>query len=304
MIRRRHIFRPAAILSLVALSCLISPWAQQETLAWGNKAHIMITLEACRRLPAPLSSLFSANRDFLADHSLDPDRRASLEKSLPPHQRTEGFKHYIDADIYGDFPFFEIPRSYDRAVQLYGLDWVRSAGTLPWTILEYTDRLSRLMRENKWPEALLAAAELSHYAADAHVPFHYTYNYDGQFSGAMGIHKRFEIDLVESFAYDREIQRHREKAKNITDVEGFVFELMPATYVWIDNILEADRKATLESDEFGNRYYEEMQKSIGEVTANLLRLSAADVASLWYTAWVNAGKPSPPRNLRLPKPRP
>ena len=40
---------------------------------------------------------------------------------------------------------------------------------------------------------------LSHYCADAHVPFHAALNYDGQLTGQWGIHSRFESELFERY---------------------------------------------------------------------------------------------------------
>jgi len=69
-------------------------------------------------------------------------------------------------------------------------------GLLPWTVNREFDRLVKAFRERDWTEARLAAAHLSHFVADATMPLHATHNYDGQFTGNHGVHRRIEVEMV------------------------------------------------------------------------------------------------------------
>ncbi|HVN80770.1 MAG TPA: hypothetical protein VMW38_17390 [Terriglobia bacterium] len=88
-------------------------------------------------------------------------------------------------------------------------------GRLPWRIMEVYQTLVQQLRISKWMEARLQAAALGHYVADSYVPFHATRNYDGQLTGNLGIHARWETQLVERF--EQQIQ-HQLVVKSVDPV--------------------------------------------------------------------------------------
>ncbi len=267
---------------------------------WGDAAHMAITRASCDALPEELGKLFAANEDFLAYHSLDPDIRANEEKELPPEKRTERYGHFIDIDLYGRFPFSAVPHSYREAADKYGEATLKAWGTLPWRIEEYFLKTVSAMKAGDWEEAMLAAANLSHYLADSHVPLHLTYNYNGQYTGNYGIHARFDTELAKRVLAHKELAPAAAKVKpEMAQSAGFVFSILPDAYVWIDNILRADSLASRGRDDYDEAYYERFEKLTGTVAYQQMNIAAHNVACMWLTAWEEAGRPKPPSGLKL-----
>ncbi len=267
---------------------------------WGDQAHVATTRAACKALPGELGTLFRTNEDFLAYHSLDPDIRANKEKALPPEERLERPGHYIDIDLYGRFPFGGVPDSYEEAVRRYGKEAVWSWGVLPWRVEEYSERMVKAMRAGEWESALLAGANLSHYVADAHVPFHYTYNYNGQFTGNFGIHARFDVELAKRVLKKRRLGASlAEDDLNEGEPAQFIFRIVPEAYVWIDNILLADMRAREAAGDYGEEYYRRMEELVGDIAYERMNAAASRIAAMWLKAWEKAGKPKPPADLEL-----
>lgn len=267
---------------------------------WGDAAHIAIARASCRALPEGLGELFRANEDFLAYHSLDPDIRANKEKALPPEERKERYGHYIDIDLYGRFPFPAVPHSYEEAVKTYGEGTVRAWGVLPWRAEEYFDSTVSAMKADDWEAALLAAANLSHYIGDAHVPLHLTYNYNGQYTGNYGVHARFDVELAKRVLKRRELSPGiAEAGAEVADVAEFIFGIIPDGYIWVDNILRADSKAKRGREDYDEVYYSRLEKLIGDLAHERMSAAARNVARIWLRAWVEAGKPKPPADLKV-----
>jgi len=267
---------------------------------WGDAAHMAITRASCKVLPGELGEVFRANEDFLAYHSLDPDIRANEEKKLPPEERTERHGHFIDIDLYGRFPFSGVPHSYAEAVKRYGETTLKAWGTLPWRVDKYFQKTVSAMKADDWEEAMLAAANLSHYLADAHVPLHLTYNYDGQYTGNYGVHGRFDTELPKRVLKHAELSPKAAKVEpEMAEAAEFVFSIIPDAYVWIDNILWADSLASAGRDDYDEVYYGRFQELIGSLAYERMNKAAHNIACIWLSAWVEAGKPKPPAYLKL-----
>ena len=149
-------------------------------------------------LPAEIRPLFEKRKAYIVERSVDPD----LWRNICPE---EDPNHFVDLDFFGKYPFDELPREYDRAVQKCGREVIHEQGLLPWRTAEIFGKLQRefegLKRENApgylQDNIAFFAAIIAHYVGDGHVPLHSVVNYDGQRTGQNGIHNRWESELFE-----------------------------------------------------------------------------------------------------------
>lgn len=169
---------------------------------WGFNAHIITSREAVKLLPGDLGVYFHQQISYISEHSIYPDLWREDTVNYP----NEGRGHYIDADLYGDYPFLNIPRSWESFLSTYGEEKIDQWGTAPWRIERFYNLLVKEFQEGKWDKARLTAAALSHYISDLHMPLHVVENYDGQLSDNKGVHKRWEQDLVDFFLLSHSTQ--------------------------------------------------------------------------------------------------
>ena len=114
--------------------------------------------------------------------------------------RAEAPRHFLDIDIYGPYPFVELPHNYDDAVAKFGVEIVTKRGLATWRIAEYTQLLSEAMKSGDAQKIVQTAGALAHYVEDIHMPLHVVKNYNGQLTNQHGVHQRFEDDMVDAYA--------------------------------------------------------------------------------------------------------
>ena len=269
------------------------------TFGWGFWAHPQINEHAIDLLPEPLRSFYEQNKEYIVKESVAPDLRRAENKE-------EGYYHYMDLDKYGEYPFKNLPENYEDAVKRFGYDTVLKNGIVPWKVKWLTDSLSQAMERKDVPQVLRLSADLGHYVADMHVPFHSTENYDGQLTGNIGIHFRWESGIPEHFGTNYNYEGI-EPAVYFKHPDKKAFEILTMSYKLILPSLKADSLAKVglngkrlykvEREDgkkvyvYSNEYYEKFNKNLGGIVESQMRLAIHDVASYWYTAWVNAGKP-------------
>lgn len=288
---------------LTALAILVTLLAPTPSLAWGFEAHKFITEHAIALLPAELRPLFEKRKAFVIERSIDPDlwRNVGWETERP--------NHFVDLDFFGKYPFSELPREYDRAVQKYGRDVIHAQGLLPWRTQEFFGRLQRAFEGLKrQPSAayapddiLLFSAVLSHYIGDGHVPLHSVVNYDGQHTNQHGIHSRWEAELFERNRATLKIAPAA--AQPIRDPRDFMFDVLLASNRLADGVLAADRKAAAGRSFYDDGYFEVLAKEQLPVLQQRLNDSITAVASVIVGAWTAAGRPAVPvERTRQPRP--
>ena len=79
---------------------------------WGFYGHRKINRMAVFTLPPPMISFFKKNIEYLTDHAVDPDKRRYATKH-------EAVRHYIDIDIWEEYPFDTLPRTMVDALIKY-----------------------------------------------------------------------------------------------------------------------------------------------------------------------------------------
>ena len=246
---------------------------------WGWNSHEYINDHAIDYLP-PEMSMFLEHREYIRQHSVDPD-----VDNLP------GYYHYIDIDYYPEFLNGTFPHDIDSLIALYNLSIVQDKGVVPWVIEGLTDSLAALMSKGDWDNVWQTAAELGHYVADAHEPLHLTENYNGQLTDNYGIHSRYETSMMNS--YLSQIPLPEGQGVYWENVIDSVFAFIDYVYPYVDSILIADDLARAEDAGYGAAYYSYMWQELEHLTTICIHKAILDLASLWQTAWVNAGSPLP-----------
>ncbi len=260
----------------------ITVLAAAEAWSWGSLAHRFINQNAAQHLPSALSQL-AAQQTFLTNHATDADSRKSSDPSEEP-------KHYIDLESYADFR--HLPADMSVVIAQYGWSSVESYGILPWTIVTTVDSLTVQFSRADWSKAYQSAADLGHYIGDAYQPLHCTVNYDGQLTGNGGIHWRYETSMIGQ--YISSLSDHPDSVRYVNDVYGLALSVALHSNTCVDSILQADNVARTASGWNGSgiapqSYYAALWARTGRLTQEVLQDATHDLASLWYTAWVNAG---------------
>ncbi len=288
---------------IVALALLLSVLVPaNESIGWGFWAHKQIHRRAVQAMPEPVAAFFKEYSTFLIEHAIDADDRRRIDP-------TEAEQHFIDIDRYGSYPFPELPRRFEEAVKKYTLDTVRANGVLPWRIVAFSDSLTRAFKAKNLDRILYFAVNVGHYVADAHVPLHATENYDGQLTGQKGLHARWESEIPERYMRHYEAKNESApRAKYIADKTEESFKWVLESYLMVDSVLKCDLKAkeglkpeeicTIVKDKNGRErevytplYYERFKEALGDMVERRFEQSIERVASVWYSAWVDAGKP-------------
>ena len=275
---------------------------------WGFLVHRTIAQLAIYELPKPMQSFFYANKDSLVYGAPRPDVRRTQDES-------EGSKHYMDMERFGENAFKEVPRDFNEAIAKYSLDTLNKYGTLPYVVVEYMDKLTNAFRSQNADSIVFYAADLSHYIADAHVPLHTSINYDGQLTGQHGIHDLWETTVPEVEITNYNLSS-RHKAKYIKSPSDEIWKIIEHTFSLLPEMFAKEievsgnftdsakyrwevrwgKNRRFYTDAFARQYSKALKSSINDQ----LMASSNALADFWYTAWVNAGKPD--LNKLLTKP--
>jgi hypothetical protein len=249
---------------------------------WGSSGHQHITEGAVNHLPQPLRGFFQAN-------STTVSTAAGVE---PPST------HYIDIDVYPEFFAGTFPRDWTAAVALYGTTTLSNNGLGPWNAQTFATTLSTQMAtastEQDWLNLLQTAGALAHYLEDLHNPLHLTQNYDGQLTGNNGIHSRYESQMISRhLAADLPIVPTPGACVYYPSVIDAIFDEIDVNYWYQDDIIAADTAARALDSRYRTVYYNKLWADTGAFTQILFQQASEQVASVWYTAWVDAGSPMP-----------
>ena len=267
---------------------------------WGFYGHGKINEIAVYLLPPEMMVLYKPNSSFLQEHATDPDKRRYAIKE-------EGCRHYIDLDHYGEYPFDSLPRQWKKAVEKFSEDTLTAHGIVPWHIQTMLFRLTKAFEQKDFSSIMKNSAEIGHYMADAHVPLHTSSNHNGQKTNQKGIHGFWESRVPELLA-EKEYDFFIGKAMYITDPAAFVWERVLESAHAVDSVLTMEKELTQATAENRKFAFEERNglmvrqyaaeftiaynNKLNNMVERRMRQSIFAVASLWYTAWVNAGQPN------------
>jgi len=267
--------------------------------AWGMDVHRFLTKRALDGLPSDVKPFFDARRDFIVEHSADPDlwRVVGLKSDLGD----EDPNHFLDIDALDDVPpFTHVPHDWKAFVAKYGAERANKAGRLPWRAEEMYGRLVAAFRDMGRPNrsayvadnARYISAVLAHYIEDAHVPFHAVQNYDGQETNQHGIHSRFETELV--LRNLQTLKLTPVAVRPVGNVREFVFGAIVESQSLVADVLRADRLATEGRAVYDDGYYAAFGSRALPIAEKRLSDAASAVASVIVAAWTDAGKPALP----------
>lgn len=248
-------------------------------------------------LEGPLQELLGQHRSTVVQETMGPDYRKDQNPEEPS-------RHFIDLELYGEFPFSGLDLNYDQLVGRFGKERVEKNGTLPWAVQRTFDKLTEAFRSRNLAQILLYSADLSHYVADLHQPFHTTENFDGQSTGQLGIHSRFESDLVN--LYLQQIPFSKAHPTNLGPLMRKLRDVTVESYRWVDPILLADARVVSELEinrkqylgkvnqgkKYPEQYFKRMFDEVGEILGDCVNQAAYRVGSLWWMAWKKAGQPT------------
>ena len=265
--------------------------------AWGYDGHRRINYIASKQLKGPFGQFLKNNSDPLKWYAVAPDYNKDIDSE-------EFHRHFIDADYYDEYPFTKIPKKYEELISLYGEDKIRKYGIAPWAINETCERIIDLLKKNQLEEAIYNMGVVGHYIADLHMPLHTVINYNGQFSGNDGIHKRWEHRLVDE--YVKKIKPVG-KIETVEDPWSFSMKIVKESFKLHHLILEADTKARklltkeqadrLNSHDvlsFEKPYLDSLYDDTGNLLNERMGRAVMRLASLWNYCWEQAGRPKLP----------
>ncbi len=263
--------------SALALFCTLWITIVGEAWSWGGTAHKFINGNALIHLPATMAQLAS-QQAFLVSHASDADNR----KNTDP---TEAPKHFIDIEYYPGF--LKLPSNLDALYQAYGTSTVNDRGILPWATAATVDSLTAQFKRGDWAKAYQTAADLGHYVGDGHQPLHCTWNYDGPNQTKIGIHSRYETSMINS--YQGQLTVTPDSARYVGDPYAYVVAYIARNNAFADSILNADAAAKAAAGSYNSTYYADLWQLTGRLTNEMMQNATVALASLWYTAWVDAG---------------
>jgi hypothetical protein len=258
--------------ALAGIALLVGARAE----AFGPAAEEAVLLQAIETLPKPLKA-------FYKDHRLE---MPSLSPEATPADR--GSERRFAVDRLLPFPFTDLPRSEAELKKRFG-ERADDAGRLPWLVHDGYARLVEAFKSRDKAKILEESDSLASLVAALHNPLALGDNADGQKTGQHGLFLRFSAKLPE--AMERRLDLSPGPAVFLDDPAEYVFSMLNASYVWLDNVFYLEELARRGKGGYTEAYYEDLIRRLGPVLRERLSSAAEDVGSYWYTAWTAAGRP-------------
>ena len=290
----KKIFLRRSFIIVAIIVMVVSDYDKLFSFGWY--AHRKINRMAVFTLPPDMISFFKKNIEYITEHSVDPDKRTSAVEG-------EAAKHYMDLERYG--PVDSIPMYWREAVARYTEDTLKVHGILPYNIYTMYFRLKEAFKKENLDDVLYNAANIGHYIGDACTPLHNTKFYNGRISTERGIHGFWETRLPELLGekFDYFVGR----AEYIDKPQLFAWQLVKSSHAAVDTIYRtwdemainfpADKMFVFETKgqalvkQYSADYSNMFNEKINSMVERQMRRAVHAVASIWYTAWVDAGQP-------------
>jgi hypothetical protein len=274
--------------------------------SWGTWGHQHINRAAVFALPENMRPFFYNHIDFLTEESVVPDIR-----KYTMNDKAEFSRHFIDLEAFEATPEDSLPRNLKEAMEKYNAKFLDINGMLPWYTEDMMEKLTDAFKARKKTEILYLAGNLGHYVADAHVPLHTTFNYDGQLTDQRGIHAFWESQLPELFGdgynfytgdavyisdIGNEIWRIIKESHRLSKILLLTEKKLKTSFP-ADKIFQKDAEGVPVKNKYNQpvhsyEYAKAYHDSLHGMVENQIRCAIASTANFWYTAWVNAGKPN------------
>jgi hypothetical protein len=266
----RSLYRVAVLVTLAGMA--LPAWG------WGPAVHQVVTDKAIDTLPKEL-------RKFYKDHRLElptlaPDAETPAE---------EGPERRFAVDRLAAFPFADLPRSEAEIEARFGKEKA-AIGRLPWMIQEAFKDLVAAFRAGERTRILEDSDRLAGLVADLRNPLALTGNADGQLTGQHGLWIRWSSRFPE--AAKAALKLSPDAAHYLDDPNEYVFAIVNASYIWVDNILYAEELARRGKAGYTEIYFAALEERAAVILRSHLSAAASDIGSYWYTAWTEAGRPA------------
>lgn len=266
--------------------------------SWGFTAHKQINYSAVFVLPHPVFAFYKTHIQEITDKAVNADMRRYL---MP----NEACRHYLDADHYEKkFPVDTIPHNWYEAIAKFSADTLNAYGIAPWNLMQITRQLTHAFEQKDLRRIIRLSADLGHYAGDLNVPLHTTENYNGQRSGQEGIHALWESRLFELnySGYDVLFP----KAAYLENIPELIWKHFSESFAALDSVLYFERIASQaypdryvlvkKGNNIQRQYHEafcsDYHQLLNGMVERQFKKSVWLTASLWYSAWVDAGQPN------------
>jgi hypothetical protein len=263
-------------LKLYALASLFVVASAPPLLAFGDKAHQVVTDRAIDTLPKGLKPFYKAHRLEMPTLALEGE---------PPAESTD---RRFAIDRLQPFPFADVPHTEAGVKEKYA-DTGAAAGRLPWLIQESYAKLVEAFKAADKARILEESDRLAALVTDLHNPLALTDNADGQKTEQHGLWQRFSVKLPEAMGKDLDL--NPEAAFLLDKPDEHVFSMINGTYIWADNLFYEEDLAHRGHSGYSERYFEGLALRAGRLLKERLSKAAGEAGSYWYTAWSAAGRP-------------
>lgn len=264
------------------LICIVVLIGTAPVLAWHSEGHVLATEIAMEAVSPYLPEFFSEGRDTISHCSVDPDvfKISVGDGTLSSREYPD---HYFDLEWFdlNDLPntrtgFFYASLSAGHSFA--------SIGTLPYALIEGTERLTLALAEYRsWPDDMaiqhkcwVYAGWLAHYAQDACQPLHATVNYN-----QYGIHNQVDAVLHRLPLEERPVIDPNELA-SYEDLREAIKQVIRQSNALVDEVYALTDLWPEDND------LELTNPEIITWTRASLERSCRFTAELYLTAWVQS----------------
>lgn len=185
-------------------------------------------------------------------------------------------------------------------------DGLTPHGVIPYFLPLMQAKLTSAFESQDIEKILKISAEMGHYIADATVPLHTTENYNGQLTGQKGIHAFWETQIPE-LLLETEFNLWADQAVYIRAIDQFFWEIVLESHGLVPEVFEKERQVRERFTKAQQYCYEWRNNQLAKMNCRELitafyytlkgqvddrmRSAIFAVASSWYTAWTDAGRP-------------
>lgn len=272
-------FRLAGAAFLVAAAS--SAWG------WSGAQHIQINKAAGRQVPDEMAAFRPFSRAMVLP-GIYPDLWKEADLAETPRHFFEPDRLPAGTDIRELSP--------DRTQAFAQQISVRpdEIGIAPWAITDLLRQMTDAMRTNDWLWAARCGAAMGHYVGDLHMPLHCTKNYNGDETWQQGVHTRMEGEMTKAF-FRPDLMEPAPAVyleNPFREIMGWTAHSAALAPAILNADLAAKRSANGRIDT--ESYYQKFWELTGDAIVQQIASAVTHLSSLWYTAWVDAGRPPIP----------
>ena len=271
--------------TITTLACVLLAWS--PAFAWDSRTHREITKLAIDALPpSPLKNYFAANDSRLQYDSVQPD---VIRERYDDEE--EAIRHYINIEYFGADPFAVLVPDLAAMNRRFGTAKIRQAGTLPWTIVEFSNSLEQALARGDCGVVLRIAGFLAHYVGDASQPLHTTVNYDGM-AQDRGVHMRLERAVDYDIASLGEAARREVHPIPVESAWSVAIAEIRGANSHIGEVLTSDRAARAGAPRGHVAFSNDLLSRERPMIVGQLASGASVLSSVWLYEWKQAGGPA------------